>query len=45
MLGALVLGIAPRSSATCSRNAVWRGLVIYRLHRRRARLNMHGRAL
>jgi len=24
---------------------VWRGRVIYRLHRRRARSNMHGRAL
>jgi len=45
MLGALVLGICAAARATCSRNALWRGRVIYRLHRRARRLNVHGRAL
>jgi uncharacterized protein (DUF2062 family) len=45
MLGALVLGVCAAVAGYLLAQCVWRGRVIYRLHRRRARLNMHGRAL
>ena len=45
MLGALVLGICAAAAGYLLAQCVWRGRVIYRLHRRRARSNVHGRAL
>jgi uncharacterized protein (DUF2062 family) len=45
MLGALVLGVCAAAAGYLLAQCLWRGLVIYRLHRRRARLNLHGRAL
>jgi uncharacterized protein (DUF2062 family) len=45
MLGALVLGVCAAGAGYLLAQCVWRGRVIYRLHRRRVRLNIHGRAL
>jgi uncharacterized protein len=45
LLGALVLGVCAAAAGYLLAQCVWRGRVIYRLHRRRARLNAHGRAL
>jgi uncharacterized protein (DUF2062 family) len=45
MLGALVLGLCAAAAGYLLAQCVWRGRVIYRLHRRRERLSMHRRAL
>jgi hypothetical protein len=45
MLGAFVLGVCAAAAGYLLAQGLWRGLVIYRLHRRRARLTLHGRAL
>jgi uncharacterized protein (DUF2062 family) len=45
MLGALVLGICAAAAGYLLAQCVWRGWVIYRLHRRRAHSNVHGSTL
>jgi uncharacterized protein (DUF2062 family) len=45
LLGALVLGVCAAAVGYLLGQCIWRGRVIYRLHRRRARSSVRGRAL